>query len=113
MHGDRSEAGVDGQRQERHGVGATRAGHDDTGRDTEVPETDALTPGRQLVRLVVVHRVGGGAVHAAVSTRANQSRGAESSSIVGRNSGPRQAASMARGPASRSIAATNASPTSY
>src|SRR6185503_8245394 len=60
--------------------------------------------------------VGGDRVHArraGQATRASQRGGSSSSSAVGNHSGPRHAASIARGPPCASIAATNASPTSY
>ena len=82
---------------------------------TTTGAVDARHVARRTARATVRGRPPrrGGRVTSAPSTRASQSAGRASSSRVGRHSGPRHAASIARGPASRSTAATNASPTSY
>ncbi len=118
VHGDRREPAVDGEREQRGGVRPARApdhhrrrhgldGSSDSSRPTRRSRSGASASSARRAMVGDGQAAGAGSPR---STRASQADGVASSSTVGRNSGPRQAASSARGPPSCSTAATNCFP---
>ena len=116
VHRDRVELAIDGHRQQGERVGASRAAHHDGGSDVveaddAIGDADERAEPRATRRSLPTTQAAGGGSRR--STRSSQRVGVSSSARVGRLSESRHAGSSPCGPASRSTAATNASPTSY